>query len=515
MIKHINNVCKCLKDTQLAVREATINVIEAMYPEERLHEKFLLNQLETIHNEHLLLLKRVNEDYKLKQMHYKKRRGKHSILIQQLRKKLRKKMLVYHNEIQNYENLITQQMKKYQHLVELMRRERINRQYQQHSDEIALHDARSALVDSDASDSDSDDPDRPSATSIVQKMMKAEENEKKRERERGQLLTDCRMFERKLRSQKDVVLKSLDACYQELKEGEKKFKRNISSLDKEIKNASLEIKEVRCMIHENLLIKKNLIINEIHFNERYRRTIISFVSRHGEKERNIRKLKESKRSKHLPPLPITPRLQNKYKDEIRLSAVQALKLCHTQWEGTYYKDSLNILVRGDEPNTQIRGAAIDFMTFVSSPDDAFQYAPNVLHSLQSTCSVLRTGATNGARALGAVPLQQAAKFTRSFEGPYGPTLKKNQIKPKIGGYQKRDTYVPPQKLREIGDLLEIFKLIDLDGNGILDKSEGTFTHRMLMFFLLSVFLTFPPFPLSFFLLSQFYHLSKVIHCVVE
>ena len=47
-------------------------------------------------------------------------------------------------------------MQKYQHLVELMRRERISRQYQQHNDEVALHDARTALVDSDASDSDSD-----------------------------------------------------------------------------------------------------------------------------------------------------------------------------------------------------------------------------------------------------------------------------------------------------------------------------------------------------------------------
>ena len=55
-----------------------------------------------------------------------------------------------------YETDITAQMQKYQHLVELMRRERISRQYQQHNDEVALHDARTALVDSDASDSDSD-----------------------------------------------------------------------------------------------------------------------------------------------------------------------------------------------------------------------------------------------------------------------------------------------------------------------------------------------------------------------
>jgi len=45
------------------------------------------------------------------------------------------------------------------------------------------------------------------------------------------------------------------------------------------------------------------------------------------------------------------------------------------------------------------------------------------------------------------------------------------VAPKIGGYQKRDKYVEPGKLRQVGDLLEIFKLMDLDGNGILDKRE--------------------------------------------
>ena len=88
------------------------------------------------------------------------------------------------------------------------------------------------------------------------------------------------------------------------------------------------------------------------------------------------------------------------------------------FSGTYYSTEVDIVCANDEPNTQIRGATIELMTYVSSPDDAFKYAPMVLHSLQSQCSVLRTGATAGARALGAVPLQQAAKFTRAFQGGY-------------------------------------------------------------------------------------------------
>jgi hypothetical protein len=76
------------------------------------------------------------------------------------------------------------------------------------------------------------DPDRPSATGIVQAMMEREENEKRRERERGVLLTNCRVLERKLRAEKDVVLERMDACHRELKGGEQDFYDKVHRLDR-------------------------------------------------------------------------------------------------------------------------------------------------------------------------------------------------------------------------------------------------------------------------------------------
>ena len=40
-------------------------------------------------------------------------------------------------------------------------------------------------------------------------------------------------------------------------------------------------------------------------------------------------------------------------------------------------------------------------------------------------------------------------------------------------YQKRDIYVKPKKLKSktSKDLKEIFNMMDLDGNGVLDKTE--------------------------------------------
>jgi hypothetical protein len=90
------------------------------------------------------------------------------------------------------------------------------------------------------------------------------------------------------------------------------------------------------MVREDLLVEENRQLTTIHYHERYRRTVVKHIGRHGEQERNARKLKEQTRSKHLPPLPVTPRLTNIYSDEIRLSAIHALRKCHTQWEGTWW-----------------------------------------------------------------------------------------------------------------------------------------------------------------------------------
>jgi hypothetical protein len=247
-------------------------------------------------------------------------------------------------------------------------------------------------------------------------------------------------LERNLRKKKDLLLIQLDTCHKDLKNGEKNYKHSVHALDKDILDAKKESQEHQLIIMEDLRYKKNVQINNIHYHERFRRTICKYLSRHGEKERNIRKDKEKNRSKHLSALPITPRLTNIYADPIRLSAIHALRSCHMQWKGTYYKHVVDIVVEDGELNTQIKGAAIEFMTFASTPDDAFQYAPHVLHSLQSQCSVLREGATAGARALGAVPLQQAAKFTRGFQGSFGPKVPKGKQIPSKGGYQKRDIY---------------------------------------------------------------------------
>ena len=498
----MNKVCQCLGDPQSAVRDAAVDTVSAMYPAKRAHERELLDGILSEEERHEEARSAARKRERERRSWFRKRRGKHSRLIEKLRKRLRTEILVLHQEIRSLEERITGQMKKYQHYVELMRRERISRQYQQHNDEIALHDARTALVDSDASDSDEDQG--PSASDVVQRMMKGEEEEKRRERERGILLTDCRMVERELRASKDVSMKKLDGCHRELKSGEKKFEEGVHRLDLEIEDARKESLEWQSMIGEDLRVRKNKRITDIHFHERYRRTLVSFLSRHGEMKRRERKEREKHRSKHLPPLPSTPRLTNVWSDEVRLSTLHALRQCHTQWESTYYVEEIDIVLESGEPNTQIRGAAIELMTFVSSPDDAFRYGSHVLHSLQSQCSVLREGATSGARALGAVPLQQAAKFTRGFRGAYGPKMTKdgyvrdrgkfvkmeNQdwLKPiyRNLGYQKRDSYVRPGMIREENDLLEIFKLMDADGNGLLDKSEvmaavngNTIARRML------------------------------------
>ena len=150
VVAHINNVCKCLTDTQLAVREATTNAIQAMYPEQRRYEQDLIHQLKDLSLQHVINLKTNKQIYKQRRNFFRKRRGKHAAVVGVLRKQLRVEILKLHTSIRTYEEKITEQMQKYQHLVELMRRERINRQYQQHNDEIALHDARTALVDSDA-----------------------------------------------------------------------------------------------------------------------------------------------------------------------------------------------------------------------------------------------------------------------------------------------------------------------------------------------------------------------------
>ena len=63
-------------------------------------------------------------------------------------------------------------------------------------------------------------------------MMEREENEKRRERERGVLLTNCRVLERKLRAEKDVVLERMDACHRELKGGEQDFYDKVHRLDR-------------------------------------------------------------------------------------------------------------------------------------------------------------------------------------------------------------------------------------------------------------------------------------------
>jgi hypothetical protein len=482
----IDKVCFCIGDEQLAVREAVNNCLQAMYPEQRQFEEDLLQTLSKTEKAHTIMRQDARALAKRRRAAFRRRRGKHAAVVEKLRKRLRVEILGLHDQVRGYEDRITVTMQKYQNLVETMRRERIRRQYQQHEQEIALHDARTSIVDSDASDSDSDDPDRPSATDIVQKMMQEEQAEKNRERERGKVLTDCRMRERVLRSEKDVLLTRLDECHRELKGGEHKFRDNVRLLDLELEDAHRESEEHQWIIMEDLRYKRNVQITNINYHESYRRTLCSFLARHGEKKRDARKEREKHRSKHLGPLPLTPRLTNIFADPIRLSAIHALRSCHTQWKGTYYSKTIDIVAEAGEPNTQIRGAAIELMTFAMGPNDAFRYAPHILHSLQSQCSVLREGATAGARALGAVPLQQAAKFTRGFQGAFGPKVPKGKQTPKIGGYQKRDRYVQPGKLRVSSDLKEIFNMMDLDGNGVLDTSEvitcikgNTLARRML------------------------------------
>ena len=50
------------------------------------------------------------------------------------------------------------------------------------------------------------------------------------------------------------------------------------------------------MVGEDLLVEKNRQLTTIHYHERYRRTVVKHIGRHGEQERNARKLKEQTRS---------------------------------------------------------------------------------------------------------------------------------------------------------------------------------------------------------------------------
>ncbi len=344
----------------------------------------------------------------------------------------------------------------------------MQRQYQQHADELALHDARTQLVDSDASDSDSDDPDKPSASDVVKEMILREEAEKKRERARGGILAACRNLERDLRNEKDKHVRALEEAHKELRRGETAFLENVRRLDRDIEMAAREVVEHPQMIDEDHRVRKNRQLAELDWNERYRRTLVNFLRKELEVESEAmqrRRAREKlqigkKASKRARKLMLPPRKWVQvFPDPVRLSAIAALRVCHEQWGGCYYRETMDKLAaEADEHNTQIRGAAIELMTFALGPGDAFQYGAHVVHGLQSQCSVLRNGATAGARALGAVPLQQAAKFTRGYQGEFGPAA-------------QRRKYIAPGAIREVEDLKEIFKLMDLDGNGILDKRE--------------------------------------------
>lgn len=102
VVEHIDNVCKCLNDSQSAVREATINVIEAMYPEHRLFEQDLLQQLKDLKTNHQALIDDAQVKYKKQQQRFRKRRGKHAAIVGQLRKRLRMEILQLHNKIKQY-----------------------------------------------------------------------------------------------------------------------------------------------------------------------------------------------------------------------------------------------------------------------------------------------------------------------------------------------------------------------------------------------------------------------------
>ena len=479
VIGYIDTVAKAVGDHQASVRDAAIGALAKMYPLADAHETQLLEELRKTKEQFNSVTAEAWKKYKFRRQWFRRRRGKLTREIEHLRRGTRRKILKLHSDIKDYEARISTQIKKYQNLVETVRRERIQRQYQQHADEVALHDARTQLVDSDKSDSDSEDDENgighhASASEVVQRMFEAEERERQRERERGIILTKCREKERALRKEKDSLLKTLDECHSKLKKAERAFRRNIKHLDAEIEDArrEAEIEHPR-MIQEDHRIRRNRVVSRIDRHERYRRTIVRLLEKkpvivskglqdarwRSRMQIGKKKLLADKLSKGHGSILESRLPDNLYPDPIRLSAIAALRACSTQWKGTYYRDVVDPLAaEATEPNTQIRGAAIEMMTFVLGPDEAFSYGANVVHGAVSQCSVLREGASAGARALGAVPIQQTAKFVRNFQGNFGPTAKPR-------------SHVTPGSIREAEDLREMFNMMDRDGNGLLDKEE--------------------------------------------
>jgi hypothetical protein len=146
---------------------------------------------------------------------------------------------------------------------------------------------------------------------------------------------------------------------------------------------------------------------------------------------------------------------------IRVSALYALKAVHSKWEGTLYEEQIAKCLNEAE-KSEIKSAAVSFLLHVVFPDSAFKYSRIVVRDTPALCSKTRGAATDGLMALGAVATQLGGHFVGSH-----------------AVYPEKGTFAIPRKFYKDGEiglegtLSNVFKLLDTDGSGTLDKREVT------------------------------------------
>ena len=85
----MNEVCHCLGDPQSAVRDAAVDTVSAMYPAKRAHERELLDGILSEEERHEEARSAARKRERERRSWFRKRRGKHSRLIEKLRKSMK------------------------------------------------------------------------------------------------------------------------------------------------------------------------------------------------------------------------------------------------------------------------------------------------------------------------------------------------------------------------------------------------------------------------------------------
>ena len=342
-------------------------------------------------------------------------RGNNLEWILEQRRSCRQEIIEMQSKNSKLSNQIAEQVAAYKELVDQIKMQRIERRYASQELERMLNEARAGIGDLTKEE-------------VVRRTLESEEKERVQERERAIKMSDVRNKERDLiniRKNNEVRIEELQV---QMDKNDKRYERKEAELTRrEEESRAVHFNQVG-MLEEETRTFDIVMRNEIHDYEKYRRILIAATSK-----------------SHSVP--------------IRLSALQALKSVHLKWEGCKYTEEIEKCLAMTEVS-QIRSAATDLLLYVTFPDQAYRYARQTVRDLPKLCSKSRQSATDGLMALGAVATQLGSHFI----GSHG-------VYPEVGTFAIKRKYIGPLKIGLEQKITDVFKLLDTDGNGSLEKKE--------------------------------------------